>query len=151
MIFRYIIVAGLVTLFLQCEISETCASCVDPDFTAFQFDTTAIGFTPGEIDSFYVIQFARGALDTPLDTTELFIRQNPFVISGDFFGVSSLSSDYVVEGVNGEFRFEVTDIEYNIRIRNDNCRCDAVENKSLRVNGDLISLPDPFQLVTLQP
>lgn len=65
----------MAVLFYECEFVETCANCVDPDFTIFAFDTTASGFDLNEIDSFYIIRFPRGELDMPLDTTALFLKQ----------------------------------------------------------------------------
>ena len=138
-------------IFSQCETSEVCASCVDPDFTVFVFDTTAGGFDQSEIDSFYIIGIARGELNRPNDTTELFIQVNPFSLNGGLFNSSTLTNDYIVEGVNQEFRFEITDLNYTVRTSDDDCYCNFIEDKSLRVNGDFVSLPDdPFEHVVLQ-
>jgi|GEM_PF-5938200 len=147
---RFILGLTLVSLCFQCELVETCASCADPDFTVFAFDTTANGFSPQEIDSLYVIRFDRGVLDTPLDSSRILTRQNPLFISGDLFNSSTLDNDYVVVGVNQEFRFEITDLSYDVVVSNNNCSCDLIENKSLRVNGELVTLTDPFQAVILQ-
>ena len=129
--------------------TETCASCVDPDFTVFEFDTSPNGFDPAEIDSIYIISFPRGQLNSPLDTTDLLIEQNPFVLGRPVSGTSSLNNDYVVESPDRSLRFEITGIDYTITAVADNCSCDIVENKSLRVNGILVTLSDPFQAVLL--
>ena len=137
------------TGFLHCEITETCASCIDPDFTVFAFDTTATGFAASEIDSFYIIAFPRGQLNAPLDTSDLLIEQNPFIIGGSLLGTSTLDSDYVIESPNQEFRFEITDLGYTIISVNDNCRCDVVDDKTLQINGELTTLSEPFESVLL--
>lgn len=142
-------VVSLALLFSRCELLETCASCVHPDYTAFAFDTTNVGFTPEEIDSFYIVRFPRGEPHMPIDTTQ-FVKQNPFIISGSLFGSSTLDEDYLVEGINQEFRFSITDIDYRVINSDDDCNCDQVVDKTLRINGTLTSLPDPFQLVVLQ-
>ncbi|MGI9544446.1 MAG: hypothetical protein ACR2MX_14395 [Cyclobacteriaceae bacterium] len=142
-------VVTLAFLFAKCELLVTCASCVDPDHTIFVFDTTAAGFTPEEIDSFYIVRFPRGESNMPIDTTSI-VNQNPFIISGSLFGSSTLNEDYIVEGLNQEFSFAITNIDYAIINSDDDCNCDNVVDKTLRVNGSLISLTDPFQTLILQ-
>ncbi len=140
----------VVFTFSQCETSEVCASCLDPDFTVFLFDTTAGGFNQNEIDSFYIIGFFRGELSKPIDTTELFIEQNPFSLNSSLFNSSTLTMDYIVEGVNQEFRFEITDLGYSIKTSDNNCQCDLIEDKSLVVNDEIVSLAEnPFEVVVL--
>jgi hypothetical protein len=147
--FNRIPVLIMALLSSQCEMSEVCASCADPDFTVFLFDTTTGGFNQSEIDSFYIIGIARGELNKPNDTTELFIGQNPFSLNGSLFNTTTLTNDYIVEGINMEFSFEITDLVYTIKTTDDNCNCDVIENKSLRIDGNFISLQDPFQSVIL--
>lgn len=133
----------------SCETVVTCASCIDPDLTVFAFDTTANGFTAAEIDTFYIIRFARGELNQPLDTSDLQIDMNPFFITRDLFGTSTRLNDYRVEGNNQEFSVDITDIDYTIIPTRNNCNCDLVINKSVRINGTLVELSDPFQAVTI--